>query len=59
MQGKKDTPSYTMPEKSEGDTIQRGRIQNMWGEGHGLFPWTWIRYPLNKYSFESLNYTLP
>ena len=30
--GKGDT---IMPEKSEGDTIQRGRIQNMWGEGHG------------------------
>ena len=33
--GKGDT---IMPEKSEGDTIQklfRGRIQNMWGEGPG------------------------
>jgi hypothetical protein len=33
--GEKETP---MREKSEGDTIQklfRGRIQNVWGEGHG------------------------
>ena len=35
MKGEKETP---MLEKSEGDTIQklfRGRIQNVWGEGHG------------------------
>ena len=35
MKGEKET---AMLEKSEGDTIQklfRGRIQNVWGEGHG------------------------